>query len=42
MGGNRAKELENVKRALAEKEDEFSALSMKFKASQARNKTLET
>jgi len=26
MGGNRAKELENVKRALAGREEEFSAL----------------
>lgn len=33
MGGNRAKELENVKRTLAEKEDELTALSTKFKAS---------
>ena len=33
MGGNRAKELENVKRALAEKEEEFEALNTKYKAS---------
>jgi len=33
MGGNRAKELESVKKALAEKEEEFSALQTKYKAS---------
>lgn len=42
MGGNRAKELENVKKALSEKEEEFSALQTKFKAGQARIKTLES
>jgi len=41
MGGNRAKELENVKRALQEKEEELSALKTKHAASVARNKTLE-
>jgi len=41
MGGNRAKELENVKRALQEKEEELSALQTKHKAGQARIKTLE-
>jgi len=33
MGGNRAKELENVKRALQEKEEEFEVLQTKYKAS---------
>lgn len=42
MGGNRAKELENTKRALQVKEEEFAALKTKHAASQARNKTLET
>ena len=41
MGGNRAKELENVRRALQEKEEELSALKTKHAASVARNKTLE-
>ena len=41
MGGNRAKELESVKRALQEKEEELSALKTKHAASVARNKTLE-
>ena len=42
MGGNRAKELENVKRALSEREEEFAALKTKHAASLARNKTLDT
>ena len=41
MGGNRAKELENVRRALQEREEELSALKTKHAASVARNKTLE-
>ena len=42
MGGNRAKELENTKRALLAKEEEFAALKTKHAASLARNKTLDT
>lgn len=42
MGGNRAKELEQTKRALAEREEELAALKTKHQASVARNKTLET
>jgi len=41
MGGNRAKELETVKKALMAKEEEFAALKTKHAASLARNKTLE-
>lgn len=41
MGGNRAKELENVKQALQEKEEAFGQLKIKYQASTARNKTLE-
>ena len=33
MGGNRAKELENTKRALQEREEELAALKTKFAAS---------
>lgn len=42
MGGNRAKELEQVKRSLVDKEEEFAQLKTKYHASLARNKTLET
>ena len=42
MGGNRAKELENVKKALMAKEEEFTALKTKHAAGLARNKTLDT
>ena len=41
MGGNRAKELDNVKQALLEKEEAFAQLKTKNAASVARNKTLE-
>ena len=42
MGGNRAKELETTKRALADLEEAHAALKTKHAAGQARNKTLET
>ena len=42
LGGNRAKELENVKRVLQEKEEEFGSLKTKHNACLARNKTLDT
>ena len=42
MEGNRAKELETVKKQLQEKEDELSSLKMKHSATLARTKTLET
>ena len=41
MGGNRAKELENVKRALLTKEEEFASLKTKHAASLARNQTMD-
>jgi len=41
MGGNRAKDLENTKRALQEKEEEFKELKTKYTACLARTKTLE-
>ena len=42
MEGNRAKELETVKRQLTEKDEEYQALKTKHTASLARMKTLET
>ena len=42
MEGNRAKELEVVKKQLSEREEELAALKTKNTANIARNKTLET